>query len=281
MATEPELSSGASPTPWLHPAERSFPRLTGKVEVDVAIIGGGIAGLSIAYQLAREGRSVALAEDGMLGSGETGRTTAHLASALDDRFSRLEKLHGFGGAQLAFRSHQAAIDEIGRTVRSEDIRCEYARIPGYLFAPREGPMTMLDEEFDAARRIGIRGVQMLDRAPIPGFDTGRCLRFPNQGQFHPMKYLAGLAQAVVRNGGRLFERSHVEDFDLDRQVTMKVEGGGQVRASSLVVATNAPIVSRVKIPLKQFPYRTYAVSFKIPKGAIPKALYWDTADPYH
>src|SRR5436190_2276237 len=281
MSTEPEISSGSSNTPWLSEVHPAYPRLTKELAVDVAVIGGGIAGLSIAYQLARAGKSVAVVEDGAIGSGETGRTTAHLASALDDRFSRLEQLHGAVGAQLAYLSHKSAIDEIEHIVKDEEIECEFRRLPGYLFSPPGETPELLDQEFETLTRLGIRGVRSLERAPIPGFDTGPCLRFADQGQFHPQKYLIGLAKAVQRHGGRIFEKSHVDDFVDGKLITVKVKDGGQVTASSLVVATNAPILSRVKIPLKQFAYRTYAVSFELPKGEVPVALYWDTADPYH
>jgi len=281
MRTNPERTSGSTSTPWLGQVHPKYPPLSEKVTADVAVIGGGIAGLSVAYQLVGEGQQVVLLEDGAIGSGETGRTTAHLASALDDRLFRLEQLHGQGGAHLAFRSHEEAISEIERIAVQEKIECEFRRVPGYLFAPPGQSSRILEEEFEAAKRIGVRGIRTLERAPLRSFDTGRCLRFPDQGQFHPLNYLAGLARAVVVRGGRIYERSHVYDYDLEDTITLKIQSGGQVKASALVVATNAPIISRVKIPLKQFAYRTYAMSFDMREGAIPEALYWDTADPYH
>ena len=281
MTMNPEKTSGAANTPWLEQGHPKYPSLSENVEADIVVIGGGIAGLSVAYQLVREGRSVALLEDGAIGSGETGRTTAHLASALDDRLYRLEQLHGQGGVELAFRSHQEAIAEIERIAEKEEIDCDFHRVPGYLFAPPQHSARVLDEEFEVAKRIGVRGIRSLGRAPLPSFDTGPCLRFPDQGQMHPLKYLVGLAKAVIVRGGRIYERSHVDDFSVGDRITLKIEAGGEVTASALVVATNAPIVSRVKVPLKQFAYRTYAMSFQIREGAIPEALYWDTADPYH
>lgn len=274
-----DLTSGASDTPWLATAHRPiFPRLEEEIDAGVAVIGGGVAGLSAAYVLAREGRSVAVFEDGVIGSGETGRTTAHLASALDDRFHRLVKLHGEDGARLAWQSHAAAIDHIEDIVRTHHIDCDFERLPGYLFTPPGESADVLDRELEACRRIGIPGVEKLDRTPLSAHP---CLLFPSQGQFHPLKYLAGLAEAVVRHGGRIFERSHVEDFEVGERVKLAFRGRGKATASALLVATNAPIASRVKIPLKQFPYRTYVVALRVPKGSVPKALYWDTADPYH
>src|SRR6185436_12632081 len=132
--TDPDRTSGASDSPWLTTATRPiFPKLEGEEEVDVAIIGGGIFGLSAAYALSLEGRRVAVLEDGVIGSGETGRTTAHLVSAMDDRFFRLEQLHGEDGARLVWQSHAAAIEKIESIVRKHHIDCDFERLPGYLF----------------------------------------------------------------------------------------------------------------------------------------------------
>src|SRR6185503_20384588 len=136
--TDPELTSGDSPSPWLTSASRPiFPKLEGDVEVDVAINGGGMFGLSAAYFLSQEGKRVAVLEDGVIGSGETGRTTAHLASALDDRFFRLIQLHGEDGARLGWQSHAAAIDEIEEIVGRHRMACDFERLPGVLFVPPE------------------------------------------------------------------------------------------------------------------------------------------------
>jgi len=277
--TDPELTSGASHTPWLDTAARPiFPKLEGDVDVDVAIIGGGIFGLSAAYSLSLEGRRVAVLEDGVIGSGETGRTSAHLASAMDDRFFRLEQLHGEDGARLAWQSHASAIEKIEAIVRRHQIDCDFERLPGYLFVPRGEPSDILDREFEACRRIGVDGVERLERTPL---GDGPCLKFENQGQFHPLKYLSGIAVATVRQGGQIFERSHVEDWDIQDRVKVQVARGGTVTAADLIVATNAPIASRLRIPLRQYPYQTYVVALRLQQGQLPKGLYWDTADPYH
>jgi glycine/D-amino acid oxidase-like deaminating enzyme/nitrite reductase/ring-hydroxylating ferredoxin subunit len=277
--TDLDRTSGASESPWLAAQPQSiFPRLDEDVEVDVAVIGGGIFGLSAAYFLSLEGRRVAVLEDGVLCSGETGRTTAHLASALDDRFFRILQLHGEDGARLAYQSHASAIDKIESVVRKHQIDCGFERLPGYLFPPRGEPGDIIDRELEACRKIGVDGVERHERTPL---GDGPCLKFENQGQFHPLKYLSGIAVAISRLGGRIFERSHVEDWDIQDRVKVQVAKGGTVTASDLIVATNAPIASRVRIPLRQYPYRTYVVGLRLPEGQLPKALFWDTADPYH
>jgi glycine/D-amino acid oxidase-like deaminating enzyme/nitrite reductase/ring-hydroxylating ferredoxin subunit len=245
------------------------------------VIGGGIAGVTTALLLQEEGKHVVLLEDGMLGSGETGRTSAHLASALDDRFSRLEQLHGKEGARLAYASHAAAVDQIESLCAKYRITCEFERLEGFLFCPPEDSSEILHEELEAARAIGISGVRLLRRAPLDGFDTGPCLVFPRQGQFHPIRYLRGLAEHFIRLGGRIFERTHFEDLEPGSPPRARTSSGGTVAAGAFVIATNAPVVSRLSIPLRQYAYRTYAIGLEIPRAAITRALYWDTADPYH
>src|SRR6478609_8088150 len=94
-----------------------FPPLATDVSANICVIGGGIAGLTTGYMLAREGKTVVIVEDGQIGSGETGRTTAHLSNALDDRYYELERLHGREGARLAAEGHTAAIATIEAVAR--------------------------------------------------------------------------------------------------------------------------------------------------------------------
>src|ERR671925_1566014 len=179
------------------------------LRTDVAVIGAGIAGITTAYLLALEGRRVVVLEDGAVGGGETGRTTAHLSNALDDRYHVLERLHGQEGARLAAESHAAAIDRIESIIAAEGIACDFQRLDGYLFVPPGESLEILDAEFEAARRAGLRDVRMVPRAPVSSFDSGPCLLFPRQAQFHPLAYLGALVDAIERRGGRIFGATHV------------------------------------------------------------------------
>jgi glycine/D-amino acid oxidase-like deaminating enzyme/nitrite reductase/ring-hydroxylating ferredoxin subunit len=255
--------------------------LTGDAVCDVCVIGAGIAGLSVAYTLAREGRQVIVLDARDLVAGETAQTTAHLASALDDRFSELERIFGEGGARLAYESHARAIDEIEANVRRESIECDFARLNGYLFLGPGQKDALLEEELAAAKRVGFAGVERLARAPIDAFDTGSCLVFPNQGRFHPLRYLAGIAAATERAGGAIYTQTRVTEVKGGRPARVRTSEGAVIRAEAVVVATNTPFHLRVALHSKQAPYRTYAVAFRIPMGAVADALYWDTCDPYH
>jgi glycine/D-amino acid oxidase-like deaminating enzyme/nitrite reductase/ring-hydroxylating ferredoxin subunit len=256
------------------------PTLADDIAVDVCIIGAGIVGMTAAYLLTRNRTSVAVLDDGAVGSGQTGRTTAHLSNVLDDRYHYLERTHGERAAMLAADSHAAAIDRIESIIATEEIDCDFERVDGFLFAPRGVGFDELDRELAAAQRAGVSGVEPVGCAPFPAFDTGACLRFPHQAQFHPLRYLAGLARAVKRDGGRIYNRSHVEGVDA-KSSSVITRHGRRVTASAIIVATNVPINDRVVIHTKQAAYHTYVIGARVPRGALPRALYWDTADPYH
>ncbi len=285
-----KIDGGQSVSSWAATAEVPQPgALTADTRADVCIVGAGIAGLTTAYLLAREGKSVVVLDDGPIAGGESARTTAHLANEIDDTYVEMERLHGADGARLAHDSHTAAISRIETIAREENIDCDFERLDGYLFVAQGEPSDELDEEIEAARRAGMTGVEKLDAVPVQGFAAdvaGACLRFSEQGQFHPLKYFAGLARCIQRDGGRIFTQTRatkIEGGSSESSGLARVEtaGGAVVTADAVVVATNTPFNDRVTMHTKQHPYRTYVVGARVPKNSVGKALYWDTLDPYH
>ncbi len=248
---------------------------------DVCIIGAGIAGLTTAYLLLLEGKSVVVLDDGPVGGGQTERTTAHLSNAIDDRYYKIENLHGHVGSRLAADSHSVAIDQVEDIVLSEGIECDFERLDGYLFASPGESSNLLDTELKAAHRAGLLDVEFVSRCPLGNFDTGECLRFPNQAQFHPRKYLAGLTKAILRRGGRVFAQTHVQKIESRNPTAVRTENGPSVVADSVVVATNTPFNDFVTMHTKQAPYMTYVLAFGVPRGSVTRALYWDAQNPYH
>ncbi len=278
------LSNGTVPC-WssqvIRSARRHHAPLTLDTRCDVVVVGGGIAGMSTAYLLARDKVNVIVLDDGPIGGGETERTTAHLASALDDGFFQLEKLHGAQGARLAWESHSIAIDVIESLVDEEGIDCSFTRLDGWLFCGPNDTTQTLQDELEAARRAGFVDVEMHDRVPDLMYDTGPALRFPRQAQLHPMKYLQGLTEAFLNLGGRIHTSTHaaiIEGGDAPRVVTRE---GKVVKANAVVVATNTPVNDRFVIHTKQTAWRSYVVAMAMARGLQPPSLLWDTAEPYH
>ncbi len=273
-------NSGHSQSLWMDVRLPSFPSLEKDLKVDVCIVGAGIVGLTCAYTLAKQGKSVVVVDQGPVAGGQTARTTAHLTWALDDRYYNLEKFFGEDGAQIAAHSHSAAIDYIEKIILDEKIDCDFERVDGYLFVPPEDSKDILDKEFAAIQKTGM-DISKVARSPFSSsFETGTSLCFPRQAQFHILKYLQGLINSILKNNGKIFNNTRAEHFEDGFPCLVKTSGA-KVSAQSVIVATCTPINNRFFIHTKQAPYRTYVIAASIPKGSVPKGLYWDTADPYH
>jgi glycine/D-amino acid oxidase-like deaminating enzyme/nitrite reductase/ring-hydroxylating ferredoxin subunit len=277
------VSSGSTASCWTATTQPILTEpLDEDAQADVCILGAGIAGMTAAYRLAQEGASVVVLDDGAAGSGETGRTTAHFSNALDDRYFLLERRHGRKRARLAAESHTAAIDWVESTVREQGIACGLERVDGHLFLHPSDKATSLDREFDAARRAGI---PVEWEEAVPHFEGGRAIRFPRQVQLHPLQYLRGLAEALEERGGRI----HTESRGVPKRAGQVECNGHTVRARRVLVCTNAPVSTKVRVHAKQMAFRTYVLAADLEPGSVPHAMWWDTGDhnspspfsPYH
>ena len=260
---------------------RPFPTapLEQNVRADVCVVGAGIAGLTTAYLLACEGKSVVLLEKDKIGGGETSHTSAHLSNVLDAGYRKIESLHGEAGARLAAHSHSSAITRIDYIVAKEHIDCGFERLDGYLFLGAKDSEKDLHEEFEAARRAGVN-VKELQQPPF-ALKLGPCLRFRRQAQFHPLRYMAGLAAAFKRRGGRIYGGTEAREIHAGKTAEIETANKKKISAHAVVVATNTPVNDRMSLHTKQVAFRSYVVGFPIPADAIQKALYWDTEDPFH
>ena len=258
------------------------PALDENLVADVCVVGAGIAGLTSAYLLAGEGRSVVLLDMDRIGGQETSRTTAHLSDVLDEGLVELERLHGWQGASHAVAGHRTAIDRIEEIVRAEEIDCDFERLDGYLFEAPGGEADLLAEELDAARRLGFADAERVADLADFGLAGRPGIRFPSQAQFHPLRYVSGLADRIERNRGRISGDTRVIGIESRGDaVRVSTARGSVIDAAAVVCATNTPITTRVAIHAKQAAYRTYALGARVPAGTLPPGLLWDTGDPYH
>lgn len=276
----PKNLNGASISIWQ--ATTSLPifaALTSDTKTEVCVIGAGIAGLTTAYLLSEQGKKVILIDAFAIGAGETGRTTAHFFPP-DEWYSNIETSFGAEKTASIADSFASAVDMVESIIQKEHIDCAFERLDGYLYSFAENDFNEIDKEYDAARRAGI-AVEKLDQIPDISFATGQCVKYPNQAQFHPLKYLSGLAKAFVDHGGIIHCNTRalkIEGNDVLQTVTTS---GGNITAQSVVVATNTPFNDLVVMHTKQAAYRTYVIGLRIPKGSVPRLLMWDIGHPYY
>ena len=269
-------SSSSSTSVWHATAQvPDFQPLVGNARADVCVIGAGIAGLTTAYMLLREGKSVVVIDAAGIGAGETGRSTAHFFPP-DERYCEIEHSFGTEKAALVADSYRKATDCVEAIIRTEQIACEFERLDGYLFNPSGAWDETLEREYAVTTRLGLN-VRRLERVPGLQFDTGPCLRFAQQAQFHPLKYLNGLARAIVKLGGRIHDRSRA----LELRAGYVRTDLGSVDARAVVIATNVPFNDSQAEAARQNAYRSYVVALRVPKDAIPRLLLWDTDEPYY
>jgi glycine/D-amino acid oxidase-like deaminating enzyme/nitrite reductase/ring-hydroxylating ferredoxin subunit len=272
--------STSSPWQLESPLRRDEP-LSHDIRCDVCVVGGGIAGLTAAYLLASEGKSVVVLDGKTkLAAGETFFTTAHLSWVIDDRFSHVASVRGDESARLAAESHRSAIELIDAIRQREGIDCDFFRVDGYLFPGDSGGTDPIRKELVAMTRLGLI-FERVDAVPFPAKGTGPALRFPENAQFHPLKYLTGVAGAIRKHGGVVHTETQVGDIAGGSPCSVRTKSGRTVTAGAVVVATGSPFDTGVTMYMKAHPYNTYAVGLEIPAGSVRRALYWDTDDPYH
>jgi glycine/D-amino acid oxidase-like deaminating enzyme/nitrite reductase/ring-hydroxylating ferredoxin subunit len=266
---------------WLKTARLpKFPALDGQATVDVAIIGGGITGITTAYLAKKAGLKVALLERRRCAGVDTGHTTGHLTAVTDLRLHAMQRRFGRPAARLVWEAGMAAIAKIEALADAEAIDCEFRRCPGYLHAPaRHQSGTELERELAAAQQLGIDAVFAAETPfrQLPG------VLFTRQAIFHPAKYLAGLLRAIPGAGSHVFEETAAGEID-GRTVRTPA---GRVRFKHLILATHNPLIGDSSLlgatlfQTKLSLYTSYALSARIPSGLLKEGAYWDTADPYH
>jgi glycine/D-amino acid oxidase-like deaminating enzyme/nitrite reductase/ring-hydroxylating ferredoxin subunit len=266
---------------WLdHPASKpKFPQLKKDISVDVAIVGGGICGITAALLLQRAGKKVAVLDMAHIGGGETGHTTAHLTEILDTRYHELISDFGRDGATQAAASSRASIEQIQEWISEYSIDgCAFERLPGYLFTQNSEDADELKKETEALGQVGI-SANLVDTAPLP-FATVKAIEIQNQAQFQPYNYLMALAAILAAAPGCfVFENTRATEIQDGTPCSVTTEHGS-ISAQDVIVAANTPVNNWLFLHTKVAAYRSYALAARV-SSPLSRGLFWDTADPYH
>ncbi|WP_339318493.1 FAD-dependent oxidoreductase [Paenibacillus sp. FSL R10-2734] len=189
----------------------AFPKLTEDISTDVAVVGGGITGITTAYLLSKAGYKVTLLEAGEILSGTTGFTSAKISAQHGLIYHHLLKHFGEENARLYYQSNNEAMNWILNTAEELEVSCGIKREAAYLYADAEDPQTLkqLEEEYKAYEQLGLPG-EWLDNVPIPLMASG-AIKLPEQARFHPLQYLKALLKVIVEKGGVIYEHTMMAD----------------------------------------------------------------------
>ena len=220
--------------------ERKYPKLTQDIGADVAIIGGGLTGIQTAYLLANRGLKVAVLEKDKLCSGTTGGSTGKITSQHGILYKYLKDLNGKDFAKKYYEANEQAKENIIKIINKEKIECDLERKNAYVFTEVEKEVQKIKEEVEYTKKIDISS-QFVSEIDLP-IDIYGAIKFENQAQFDPVKYVYGLSKCIIKNGGEIYENSKVLETVEDDGKYIVMTKEGSVRAKHLVIATRYPII---------------------------------------
>ena len=271
MSTPPHPSYWVETTP-----ETSYPPLEEGLRVDVAVIGGGITGITAALFLKQEGKTVALLEAKRIVRGATGYTTGKLTAGHGAVYTDLEKNFGAEGARIYAESNQAAVRRVAQLVEEHGIDCDFEPRANYVYAGSNQEVAALKAEVDVEKRAGLP-VELVQETPLP-YWVAAAIRLDDQAQFHPRKYLLALAELIPGDGSHVFEETMATDVEAGDPCLVETSRG-TIRARDVIIATQLPFEDSGLFFAKAHPHRSYAVAAQLDEAKAPDGMFINSGTP--
>lgn len=249
----------------------NYPSLTQDISVDVAIVGGGLVGVTAAKLLKQAGKTVALIEADRIGAGVSGHTTAKLTSLHQLIYADLVEKFGIDKAKIYADSNQAALEKVAALVRLENIDCDFSRQDAYTFARTLDGVDKIEAEVKAAHKVGLSAEYVSD-VDLP-FQVAGAIKLSNQAQFHPRKYMLHLAGTLAGEGSHVFEQTRVVTVKGESPCRVMTAQGAAVTAEDVIVATNLPILDQGLFFAKSYPKRSYLIGAYIDPASAPSGIF--------
>ncbi|WLR52950.1 FAD-dependent oxidoreductase [Bacillus tianshenii] len=255
----------------------SFSPLDKDISVDVAIVGGGITGITAAYLLSQEGLTVALLEANDLLNGTTGHTTAKVTSQHDLFYDELIQHHGAEQAKAYYEANQQALHFIQDTIQTMDIQCDYSEEDAYIYATTDKYAKKIEAEMKAYEKLGITG-SLTESIPFD-IPIKAALKMDNQGQFHPINYLKKLVEETTKNGGKVYEQTVAVDIEKGDRPNVVTRSGAKVSCSHVLICSHFPFYEGTGLySARMYAERSYIIGVKT-KNPYPGGMYISAEDP--
>lgn len=267
------------PSPyWIASIDKSdYPALDENITADVCIVGGGIVGISSAYLLAQAGLKVALIEANRILHGTTGHTTAKITSQHSLIYARLKQEIGEEKAHQYAQANESAIHMIAQMVEEKELDCDFTWLPAYVYTQSDQYVEKIEAEVKAAQSLGIKA-SYLQEIPLP-FKVKAAMRFDNQAQFHPLKYLKHLAGEIINMGGQIFEQTQAVNIEHDPTYSVITRNGKSVHSPRVIIATHYPFFDGGGLYFSRiYADRSYVIGARIAED-FPSGMYITAEDP--
>ena len=262
---------------WIDSIEGNrYPRAGGLLSVDVAIVGGGMVGLTAAILLKSAGKSVAVIEAGRVGAGVSGHTTAKITAGHGIIYSLISEQLGEEAARIYGQSNQAGLERIAALIAELNIDCDFERTDNYVYSESPDDIRSIEQETEAARKAGLPA-SFTTKSTLP-FPIAGAVKLTNQAQFHPRKYFVALAEQIPGDGSFVFENSRVLDLKEGQPCVVSTEEA-TISADKVILSTHFPTFDRGLFFAKVHPMRAYVVTAKIAADKAPDGMWISSSPP--